>query len=241
MSLRDSRDLTVSDPLTGLANRTGLERRVERALKRREPLACCSSTSTVSTGQRRYGHDGGDTVLIDFAQPATPRRPRRQTAARIGGDEFAVVLTDTTVEGRRGRPADPRHRRREPGTPGRRPVPSASASASRSPSPTTPPKELLRRADLAMYQTNAPAPAAHRLRTDDGRSSRCRRRPRPTTSTAPDRDELQVAYQPIVDLTNHRMIAAEALLRWHHPPGSRVTGAIHPHRRTLRRHHPDRL
>jgi predicted signal transduction protein with EAL and GGDEF domain len=139
------------------------------------------------------------------------------TAARFGGDEFAVLLEDITDE---DEPAIVAQRVMSVlHAPFRVQNKDVSISVSvgiaimREPG-----DDLLRNADLAMYQAKARGkgkhemfdPAMHatvverlRLETDLGR--------------AVERREFEVAYQPIVDIASGAVVAVEALVRWRHP------------------------
>jgi diguanylate cyclase (GGDEF)-like protein len=220
ISVRDSRDLILVDPLTGLASRTGFERGIERTLKRREPIALLLiDLDGFKQINDAYGHAAGDTVLTEFAHQLVSVIRAGQTASRIGGDEFAVVLTDTTVAA-------------DAASVARRILAAVAASPVRLDDDTVPvrasigvaltqaddtTKDLLRRADLAMYHSKRAGthactvydPSMVDRRGADAALS-------DNLDGALDRGELHLLYQPIVDLTDNRPIAAEALLRWKH-------------------------
>ena len=93
-----------TDPLTGIANRRGFERRATRLLARSwqqdEPLAAIlfdlDHFKRVNDG---YGHATGDLVLRAFATMLTERLPASAVIARLGGEEFVAVLDRTTLRG----------------------------------------------------------------------------------------------------------------------------------------------
>lgn len=93
-----------TDPLTGVANRRGFERRaipmVAAARDRGEPLAAIlfdlDHFKRVNDG---YGHATGDAVLHAFARMLTERLPACAVVARLGGEEFVAVLDRTTLRG----------------------------------------------------------------------------------------------------------------------------------------------
>ena len=91
------------DPLTGLANRRGFDLRLEEATARR---AGSNSSVCVLMGDvdhfkqfnDKWGHSAGDQVLRLVAQAFKSHTQDGDTVARIGGEEFVVVLGDTTLE-----------------------------------------------------------------------------------------------------------------------------------------------
>jgi EAL domain-containing protein (putative c-di-GMP-specific phosphodiesterase class I) len=159
-------------------------------------------------------------VLIEFAQHLRRLVRAGDAAARIGGDEFAVLLTGVTTA-------------EQAGTAAQRILAAAAAGPLRfggdtvpirasigvtlgTPQDTT--EELVRRADVAMYQ--AKRAGTHGWRLHD--PSMTDRRAEDAAliedlGNALANHELYVLYQPIVDLGDGHPVALEALLRWQHP------------------------
>lgn len=155
-SLRRSAD---TDSLTGLPNRGAFEVRldaaIERAVARREPLALLLlDLDGFKAVNDSFGHDAGDEVLRTVAARLRGTPFQHSFAARLGGDEFVVVVTrprdcaelDAFVA--RGLAAL-RHAIERGGE--RRAV-SATIGAARLAPGVTAPADLLRRADLALYE-----------------------------------------------------------------------------------------
>jgi diguanylate cyclase (GGDEF)-like protein len=97
--------LSQTDPLTGLSNRRGLDARLQQALlqHRRDGRPLCLLLTDVDFFKGyndRYGHQQGDQALKIVADclAGAARRPG-DLAARLGGEEFAVVLADTDLAG----------------------------------------------------------------------------------------------------------------------------------------------
>ncbi|BAQ45468.1 MULTISPECIES: sensor domain-containing diguanylate cyclase [Methylobacterium] len=97
--------LSRTDPLTGLPNRRAFDETFERAFaearRRSSPLGLLVvDADHFKRFNDRHGHEGGDRVLVALAGAlsASARRPG-DLVARLGGEEFAVLLPDTDAEG----------------------------------------------------------------------------------------------------------------------------------------------
>src|SRR5690606_12855402 len=96
-------DLTLLDPLTGIANRPGIERNAERALddaiRSGTPLSLLmldlDHFKAINDG---YGHAAGDKVLRAATQAWQAQLRARDALGRVGGEEFVVVCPDTGLE-----------------------------------------------------------------------------------------------------------------------------------------------
>ena len=164
------------------------------------------------------GHAAGDQVLVQVADRLRNAAQGSDLVARLGGDEFAVLLRGLPA------PAIAAHRAEtllaalhEPfGLDGMRISVEASGGISVAPA-SGGMAELLRRADVAMYQAKR---AGQRISTyaptrdtaDLGRLTLGGELPRAVAD-----HEFIVNFQPIVDLGTGEVTSAEALARWHHP------------------------
>jgi len=93
-----------TDPLTGICNRRGLEAAVARAAATggRGLAGSCLIVLDIDHFKKcndTYGHLFGDTVIRSVAQTMAAHVKGQDTAARIGGEEFAILLPDTPLEG----------------------------------------------------------------------------------------------------------------------------------------------
>lgn len=98
------RRASLTDPLTGLANRRGAHQALEARARVKEaqgPAACCVILFDIDhfkSVNDRYGHDVGDEVLVDFAARLNGVLDPADLAARWGGEEFLAVLDNPDPE-----------------------------------------------------------------------------------------------------------------------------------------------
>jgi diguanylate cyclase (GGDEF)-like protein/PAS domain S-box-containing protein len=220
------------DPLTGLANRALFRDRVDHALQRstrahEEIAVMFLDLDNFKQVNDTLGHGAGDRLLASVAARLLNATRGCDTVARLGGDEFAVLLenvrgdSDATIVAERIRYA---LRTPVEFDNGRTATVSASMGIAR-PGPGEGSDELLRNADVAMYGAKAQArgtfvifdPSMHARLVDRVTLEDDLRR-------AIERQELAVAYQPIVSLETGTITGCEALMRWNHP----TRGALSP-------------
>jgi diguanylate cyclase (GGDEF)-like protein len=108
--IRELEALAVTDSLTGLMNRRGFEGffTQERARQRRRDKASAGCLLLIDLDLFKdindtHGHDAGDTCLREVAEILSRNLRLLDGIARFGGDEFAVLLTDTDMEKAAGR------------------------------------------------------------------------------------------------------------------------------------------
>ena len=211
------------DPLTGLANRSRFQERVDHALDRlrgRSPKHVAVLFIDLDHFKHvndRFGHSAGDRLLQVVAQRVGASVRPGDTAARLGGDEFAILLED--VEGREE--AEVVCQRlletfSQPIPLGQAaPTIGASIGVAISGFGGETVDELLRNADIAMYA----AKAAGRGQVVNFRSelldlAAARSELAALLRGAEARGELQLHFQPIVALENGAPVGVEALVRW---------------------------
>lgn len=220
------RSPALHDPLTGLPNRTLLWDRLGQAVE----LARRSGTSVgvlladldgFAAVNDALGHAVGDAVLVGVAERLRGAVHAAETVARMGGDEFAVCLPGPTSEQEAvavaTRLASALDR---PLRLGGLSVPlSASIGVAVFPEHGTEPAAVLARAQAAMRQAKSAGQAVATYRPGtEGQSSR-RMSLAVELARAIEADELELDYQPLVDLTTGAVPSAEALVRWRGPTG----------------------
>jgi diguanylate cyclase (GGDEF)-like protein len=217
----------LHDPLTGLPNRRRLAFEGEAVLDGQRsqgvPALLLLDLNHFKDVNDALGHSAGDQVLVAIAKRLAEAAGDDALVTRLGGDEFAVLYPGLPA------PALAMHRAasllavlREPVEVDGMPL-TVSASAGVATAPTIGGfVELLRRADIAMYQakrTNRPVTAyeAESDTADHASLVVAGMLPRALAEK-----EFTLEFQPIVDLASGAPIAAEALARWQHPDRGKV-------------------
>jgi diguanylate cyclase (GGDEF)-like protein/PAS domain S-box-containing protein len=217
----------AQDPLTGLANRAGFHDAVAAALTataegRGVGVLFCDLDRFKPVNDS-LGHDAGDQLLRIVAERLSGVLRSGDLAARIGGDEFLVLVADLDGDAELHALAErvrevlhqPVHLDLEHGTAEVRLTFSIGGAVARA---GDAPASLIARADEAMYRAKRlgkdrvelfDAALPHHPRTSLVAEQALRR--------ALDQHELRLLVQPIVTLPDRRIVGAEALVRWQHP------------------------
>jgi diguanylate cyclase (GGDEF)-like protein len=209
------------DSLTDLPNRRLLRERMAAALDR-EPRGGTVALMLLDLDHFKevndtLGHGAGDRVLVEVADRLSDGAGEA-LVARLGGDEFAVLYTGL------GAPALASVRARSLLDRLRKPMELDGVLISLQTSAglavaghTTDPGELLRRADVAMYQAKDSGRQVAIYAQASDSADRNRLTLAGELPRAVEGQEFTVGFQPIVDLASGKVIAAEALTRWQHP------------------------
>ncbi|ABG05697.1 diguanylate cyclase/phosphodiesterase with PAS/PAC and GAF sensor(s) [Rubrobacter xylanophilus DSM 9941] len=217
--------LAFHDPLTGLPNRALFMDRLEHALARAGRSGDVLAVLFIDLDNFKFvndslGHEAGDRLLALVARRLSGATRPGDTVARLGGDEFTVLLEGIADGGEAARVAGRvAEVLREPfRVAGRELFVSASVGISVSTAGSGSVEELMRGADLAMYEAKREGKDRYRV-FDFGmsRTAHDRLRLENDLRRAVGRDELRLYYQPVVRLGDGRVVAFEALLRWEHP------------------------
>jgi diguanylate cyclase (GGDEF)-like protein/putative nucleotidyltransferase with HDIG domain len=153
-------DAARTDALTGLLNRRGfqelMEVETERALRSSRPLAILvGDLDHFKHLNDRFGHAAGDVALRRFADIASSASRRIDAVARIGGEEFALLLPDTEQHAAYLLAERLRRSVKEPGAAGGAELPTVSFGVASFPSHAADAEALMHAADQALYAAKA--------------------------------------------------------------------------------------
>lgn len=214
------------DPLTGLINRFMFSDRLQRAIaraRRNEELVALMflDLDDFKTVNDHYGHATGDALLKQVAKRIVAAVRESDSVARIGGDEFTVILENgTRLEDAGQVAAKILDSVAEPYIVGNRELRvTTSIGIAMYPLDGDSSQALLRDADIAMYSAKAAGSNNYQYFTPQLRQSASDRLQlidglRRAVATG---DGLRLAYQPWIDTDTGEVAGVEALLRWEHP------------------------
>jgi diguanylate cyclase (GGDEF)-like protein/putative nucleotidyltransferase with HDIG domain len=153
-------DAARTDALTGLLNRRGfqelMEIEIERALRSSRPLAILvGDLDHFKHLNDRFGHAAGDLALKRFAEIASQASRRIDAVARIGGEEFALLLPDTEQHAAYLLAERLRRAVKEPGAANEAELPTVSFGVASFPTHAADAAALMHAADQALYAAKA--------------------------------------------------------------------------------------
>lgn len=217
------------DALTGLPNRTLFRDRLEQTLalarrhKYRTPAVMFLDLDRFKQINDTLGHDAGDELLKEVATRLRRCIRETDTVARMGGDEFTVLLPEVaSTEDVRGVAEKILEAMRQPTLlAGKEVTITTSIGIALFPRDGRDPDTLMKHADTAMYHVKGSGRAGVAFFAPEllGKPSR-RHELESRLVQALALNEFVVHYQPIVDLGNKATVGVEALLRWHDTDGS---------------------
>jgi diguanylate cyclase (GGDEF)-like protein/PAS domain S-box-containing protein len=213
------------DPLTSLPNRLLFQDRLQQAMahatrNRRTVALMLLDLDRFKLINDTLGHDAGDKLLIDVSDRLTGCLRESDTVARLGGDEFTVVVPD--LADAEGAAEVARKIIDALSVPfliaGQEIFVTTSIGISLFPAHGDSVETLTKAADIAMYQAKEQGGNTFQFNRSKANAATAERFSlEHSLRRALDRHELEVFYQPQVDIESGRMTGMEALLRWRHP------------------------
>ncbi|WP_417559883.1 putative bifunctional diguanylate cyclase/phosphodiesterase [Marinomonas sp.] len=216
-------DMAHYDNLTGLASRPLLLENLQQIIINKEAAAVAFlDLDNFKPVNDNYGHDTGDYVLVTIANRLKQILRKSDTLARIGGDEFVLLLRDVSCrdecDGFLNRLIELVNT----------PIAltefecqvqvSASIGVALVSNDSLEADTILRRADQTMYQAkNMGRNNIIFFDPEEERRQYARRAMLQAAERGIKLDEFELYYQPQVDMQEHQLIGVEALIRWNHP------------------------
>lgn len=213
------------DALTGIPNRLLLADRMRQAIAQakrdRKMLGVCYlDLDGFKPINDTFGHQAGDSVLVEVARRIGNILREGDTIARLGGDEFVVLLPDlnhveeciATLKRLHESISLPVSIQDHSNSL------TASIGVSIFPGDDNDPDVLLRHADQAMYIAKQSGKNRYHLFDPaHDRQSRIYQEAMLRIQQGLDKQEFELYYQPKVDLSTREVVSVEALIRWNHP------------------------
>jgi diguanylate cyclase (GGDEF)-like protein/PAS domain S-box-containing protein len=221
------------DGLTNLANRELYQDRLKQALEQSQPgnkrvAVLCVDLDLFKNVNDSFGHPIGDRLLRLVADRLRSQVVGNNLAARLGGDEFAVILASDVSPNEASDFADRLIKILSAGydIDGVEVVIGASIGIALSPGDGDTSEELMRNADMALYQPKADGGGVHHFfeREMDLQAQK-RRDLELDLRRAFANGEFELHYQPLVDIAADRISGFESLLRWRHPEKGMISPA----------------
>jgi diguanylate cyclase (GGDEF)-like protein len=211
-----------TDALTGLNNRAGLNARLADIFRDRgeNPVALLwLDLDRFKEVNDSLGHPVGDKLLIIIAQRLNQAMRKHGSVARFGGDEFVIVCPGANTKMAQRIATKILRAASQPfRIDGHLIAISASVGIAVAPVDGPDGETIMQHADLALYHSKASGRNKASLFDPSMNRALVRRKELESElRSAIERNQLELHYQPIVDITSGRIVAFEALVRWFHP------------------------
>jgi diguanylate cyclase (GGDEF)-like protein len=233
----DAAELAHRDALTGLPNRLHFSERLQAALVRSERNGKMVAVAFLDLDRFKLvndtlGHGAGDKVLKEVSRRFRMHIRAGESLARLGGDEFTFLAEGlSSVDGAEAMAARLLATLESPLlVDGHEVATTCSIGVALNDRGSCSGDELLRRADIALYQAKADGRACYRVFSADTKSPSVERLDTDAgLKRALRKDELRLYFQPIISLKTGDTDCFEALVRWEHPArGLLLPGAFIP-------------
>jgi diguanylate cyclase (GGDEF)-like protein/PAS domain S-box-containing protein len=213
------------DPLTDLANRTLLRQRVDHELARLEGHASRLALLWLDLDHFKQvndglGHPAGDRLLCLAGERLRGALGAGDITARIGGDEFAILLVDPSGPEKVNEIADLLVDRMNAPyeIDGHDVICGCSIGIALAPNDGVNAEDLFKKADIALYRAKREGRGSHRFfQPEMDQQIEMHRAMVADLRMAVAAHDFTLVYQPIVELEGSRIVSCEALLRWRHP------------------------
>ena len=219
---KQASDMAQYDALTGLLNRTAFEQKLSLALEEAREKTTLLAVLFVDLDRFKavndtFGHEMGDELLKSIARTLRANVRQQDLVARLGGDEFTIALTN--LRERESAAAIAKKLVEMLNSPfeidGKVLSISASVGIAIYPRDGEDVETLTQSADNAMYQVKEAGKNAFNFSTMEARNQKTRRvELERALRTALENDELELRYQPQIDLATNRLCGLETLVRW---------------------------
>ncbi len=218
-------ELAYVDSLTGLANRLLFRDRLEQVLKSLPRTSSMAALLYLDLDEFKrindsMGHDVGDALLMKVAENLRQCVRYQDTVARMGGDEFVILLTD--IDGMSGASAVARKIMDTMAQPlqllKKEILITPSIGITLAPSDSLNADILLKNADMAMYKAKSSGRNNYQFFTEEMNAQIVDHLTiENDLRQAIDNNALYVKYQPKYTIKSKTLVGVEALVRWNHP------------------------
>lgn len=230
----DTSRLAMYDSLTGLPNRASMAKKLEATLAayRIQKRTCAVMLVDLDRFKQindTLGHPAGDALLKQVAERLLKMVGQSGEVYRLGGDEFQIMLPDCDDRGVLGDLAGKiiESLSQPYSVDGQRCIIGASIGVSVAPFDGLSSDDIMKSADLALYEAKGNGRGRFRFYSKDlQQSAEDRRLLEEDLRDAVAKDELELAYQPIVNTKTNIVEGFESLMRWNHPERGQIAPAL---------------